>query len=165
MIENENGVHRIMDGATEVYNSSTDQLFHYLPPMMSGSFTRPAEDWGGSGAPGVRVNDFSLGSMPAPAAHIAGLVRFEYSTGYTYLPPDAWFVAGGSFVLVQKVFQTLSGVWGIYCSSCAFATIYADGGNLRYREEMSLWDHYMAGPNIRLGAFTVHYRIFPAVFS
>lgn len=165
MIESDGGVLRITDGATEVYNATTDQLLHYLPPLMSGSFTRPAANWGGGGAPGVRRNDFSLGAMPAPATDIVGLVRFQYSTGYTYLPSNAWFVAGGSFVLVLKAFQTLSGVWGDGCSSGAFATIYASGGNLRFREEISLWDHYMAGPNLDLAPFTVHYRIYPAVFS
>lgn len=166
MIENKDGVLRITDGAQVVYDASRDKLLHYLPPLMSGSFTRPAADWSGSGSdPGVRRNDFSLRPMPAPATDIVGLVRFQYSTGYTYLPSNAWFVAGGTFVLVHKNFQTLSGTWGLRCSSCAFATIYASGGNLRFREEISLWDHYMAGPNLDLAPFTVHYRIYPAVFS
>lgn len=166
MIENKDGILRVTDGAEEVFNSSTDQLLHYLPPRLDGSFTRPSADWSGSGnAPAARINDFQIGTLPSVATDIIGLVRFQYSGGYTYLPSGSWFVAGGTFNLIHKKFQTLSGNWGMHPSSVAFATIYNNGTSLRFREEISLWDHYMAGPNLNLSAFTVTYRIFPAVFS
>lgn len=166
MIDNNAGILRITDGAEEIYDSSKDALFHYLPPRIDGSFSRSSENWSGSGsAPGARINDFSIGTLPDAATDIVGLVRFEYSTGWEYLPSGAWFVAGGSFVLVSKDFQTISGSWGTYVSSLAFATIYNDGTDLRFKEEMSLWDHYMAGPNLNLAGFDVTYRLFPAVFS
>lgn len=166
MIKNEGGEIVIIDGTEEVYNSSTDQLFHYLPPRIDGSFNRPSRDWSGSGnAPAAHIDDFSIGTLPAPATDIVGLVRFEYSTGWTHLPPDAWFVAGGTFALVLKTFQSISGTWADYVSSASFATIYNDGADLRYREEISLWDHYMSGPDLYQAPFTVHYRLFPAAFS
>lgn len=166
MIKNEGGEVVIIDGSEEVYNSGIDRLFHYLPPRVDGSFNRPDRDWSGSGnAPAVHTNDFSIRALPAPTTDIVGLVRFQYSTGWTHLPPNAWFVAGGTFALVLKTFQTISGSWGNYVSSASFATIYADGADLRYREEISLWDHYMSGPNLYLAPVTVHYRIYPAVFS
>lgn len=170
MIENENGILRVVDTSIpvpeEVLNTATDKLLHYLTPRLDGSFTRPAANWSGSGnAPAVRTNDFEIGVLPAVATDIVGLVRFQYSTGYTYLPPDAWFVAGGSFVLAMKRFQSISGSWANYVSSLAVATIYNDGPSLRFREEIALWDHYMAGPNANLAPFTVDYRLYPAVFS
>lgn len=162
---NEDGVLTITDGAELVFDSSRDKLLHYLNPRIDGSIARPKADWSGSTTPSIRSYDAQIATLPAVSTDIVGLVRFRYSTGYTYLPPDAWFVAGGSFVLAQKDFQTISGVWGAYCSSMALATIYKSGNQLRYKEEISLKDHYMAGPNLNLAAFNVDYRIYPAAFS
>lgn len=165
MIKNENGLLIITDGPEVIYDSSVDKLFHYLPPRIDGSFNRPGQGWSGAGNPGFIVDDFSIGTLPSAATDIVGLVRFQYSTGYEYLPSGAWFVAGGSFVLALKAFQLTNGNWGSNVSSAYFASIYNNGTDLRFRAEMSLWDNYMAGPGLALAPYTVTYRLFPAVFS
>jgi hypothetical protein len=159
------GVVVIKDGSTEILNTGTDELLHYLTPRVDGTVNRPAVDWSGSGVPTVRTYDAQIATLPEVSTDIVGLVRFRYSTGYTYLPPDAWFCAGGTHVLVHKFFQSISGTWGNYPRSIGLATIYKNGTALRFKEHFVLEDHYMAGPNLNLAAFSVDYRIYPAAFS
>jgi len=165
MIENKDGILRITDGGAEVYNSSTDELLHYLPPRIDGSVSRDSVNWPGGTAWERRDADILLGTVPAVASDLVGLVRVQYDTGYTHLPPNAWYVAGGSFLLVFKTFQSLSGTWANYVSSVAAVTIYKSGNQLRFQERIRLLDHYMAGPNLNLAGYTLTYRLYPAVFS
>jgi hypothetical protein len=156
----------VKDGAETVLHTGTDDLLHYLTPRLDGSFSRSAANWGGSTSWGGRFTDTVIRTgLPSVAPDLVGLVRIQYSGGYTYLPSGSWFVAGGSFLMVAKRFQTISGDWGEKLSSMAAITIYKSGTNLRFREQIALLDHYMAGPNLNLAPFTVTYRLFPAVFS
>ena len=166
MIENKDGVLRITDGAQEVYNASTDQLFHFLPPRIDGSVTRESLRYSAGTNWNGRTADFSIGTLPSAATDIVGLIRITYhGGGQALLPNDAWYVAGGSLLLEFKSFQTISGTWGAHPSSIGIATIYNNGTDLRFREEIALKDHYMAGPGLGLASYTLTYRIYGAVFS
>lgn len=165
MIQNEGGVLTIIDGSETVYNSSTDKLMHNLLPRIDNSISRSSADWSGSSAWTSREADFSIGSLPSVSTDIVGLCRVTYSGGITHLPSGGWYVAGGSFLLLAKDFQSLSGTWANYICSMAAITIYKDGDDLRFREQIRLKDHYMAGPNLNLSGYTLAYRLFPAVFS
>jgi len=165
MIENANGVLRIADGAEMVYDSAVDELFHCLPPRIDGAVSRSSANWAGSSAWTTRDTDTVIATLPTESTDIVGLCRVTYSGGYTHLPSNAWYVAGGSFLLVSKDFQSISGTWGDYICSMVAATIYKDGANLKFKEQLRLKDHYMAGPNLNLAAYTLTYRLFPAVFS
>lgn len=162
----ESGVLTIDDnGGTEVFNSSTDQLFHCLPSRVDGSVSRSSSPWSSGGLWFSRTADTSVGTLPTGSTHIAGLVQVSYSGGYTYLPSGAWFVAGGSFVLIHKRFQSISGTWGDGVSSIALATIYNSGTDLRFKEHIKLRDDTMSGAGFDLDAYTLNFRIFGAVFS
>lgn len=165
MITNEGGVLDITDGGTPVYNSATDQLFHFLPPRIDGSVSRSALAFSGGSAANFRDVDFSIGSLPSVTTDIVGLVQIQYSGGYEYLPADSWFVAGGSFLFVHKRFQDIGGGFANYPASIGIATIYRNGADLRFKEQLYLLDHYLAGPALALEAYTLNYRLFPAVFS
>jgi len=165
LIENENGILRITDGVTEVLNTSTDALLHYLPPRIDGTVARARFDWVADQRR-TRNDDFQIGTLPPEATHIMGLVRVTYGGGYTELPGDAWFVAGGTFVLFMKAYNSLSGAsWGDYVSSIGLATIYKNGNELRFKEELSFRDGRLAASSSHFAAYTLTYRIYPAVFS
>ena len=156
----------ITDGAEEVLNTVTDKLLHCLPPRFDGSVSRSSLAWGGSEAWEMRSADFQIATgLPSAATDIVGLVRIEYSNGYSELPSGGWYVAGGSFVMVSKDFQTISGVWGAKHCSMGVVTIYKSGTTLRFREQLALKDHYMAGPAASMAPYTLTYRLFPAAFS
>lgn len=166
MIENDSGILRITDGATEVYNSATDKLLHLIPPRIDGSVSRSGLNYGGSSTWNTRSADFSVATLPAVATDIVGLVRVTYGSGdRSYLPNDAWHPAGGSLILEFKTFQTITGTWGNYMANFGSATIYKDGTDLRFREELALKDHRLNSLGFSLAAYTLHYRIYPAVFS
>lgn len=165
MIENEDGVLRITDGAEQVYNSATDKLLHFLRPRIDGEVSRSGLSYSGGSSWTTRNEDFSIGSLPAVATDIVGLIRITFGGGRSYLPDDGWFPAGGSLLLEGKTFQTISGTWGERICSLGFATIYKDGSDLRFREQISLKDHRLNALGFSLAAYTLHYRIYPAVFS
>lgn len=169
MIENADGVFRVTDIVegveVQVYDSSVDELLHCLPPRIDGSISRPSANWAGSTNWTYRDYDTSLGTLPSEASDIVGLCRVTYSGGFSHLPSGGWYVLGGSLLLIQKDFQTISGNWGDCISSIVAATIYKSGNQLRFKEQLRLKDHYMAGPNLNMSAYTVAYRLFPAVFS
>ena len=165
MIKNEAGVLQITDGGTEIYNSSTDELLHNLPPRIDGSVSRGALAFSGGSTPTFRDTDFSIGSLPSVASDIVGLVQIQYSGGFEYLPAGSWFVAGGSFLFVHKRFQDIGGGFANYPASIGIATIYKNGADLRFKEQLYLLDHYLAGPALALEGYTMNYRLFPAVFS
>jgi len=166
MIENENGILRITDGATDVLNTQTDALLHYLPPRIDGAISRPEFPWLADSRR-TRNDDVLIATLPAVATHIMGLVRITYNTGgYTEIPGDGWYVAGGTFVMFMKRFNSVSGAsWGDYVSSVGLATIYKSGNELRFKEELSFYDGRLATSATRFPAYTLTYRLYPAVFS
>jgi hypothetical protein len=130
-------------------------------------------DWpgGSAGFANVRNHLVNVATIQAEGTHVVGLVRFTYSSGASLgdlgLPADAWCVAGGSFVLVCKIFQASDGSPSFYgtMSSLGVATFYKDGNQVMFKERIVLFDNREELLGTELRGYTADFKLFPAVFS
>ena len=168
----------ITDGASGPTVFDTNQrLLHLLQDPLAGSLsTRASMDWnGGLGAipsPNIRDQDGFVANVPAATTHLVGLVRYQFGSGVNEvvlaLPSGAWFVAGGTHILMQQQFQSADGTFlasGSAVSNIAAVTFYQSGSTIRYKEKIVLWDNYRETFQDRFPSYTPTYRLFPAAFS
>lgn len=156
----------ITDGSTTVFDSD-QELLHLVSDPLSGTVTRPSIVWGTIETPTQRNADIQIGTLPAISRDIVGLVKFAFASGDTIIPSNAWFVAGGSFLLIHQRALDVDGNYLIWPSSMMAVTIYKDETELRLKEAIDLSDDYFGYPygSATLSSYTVTYKIFPATYS
>lgn len=156
----------ITDGATTVFDSD-QELLHLVSDAVSGTIVRDPIFWGTIDTPTERIDDIQIGTLPAISRDIIGLVKFEFTTGYSLIPQTAWFVAGGTILLEHKRAQDVDGNYMNWPSSIVGVTIYKSGTELRFKEWIELSDDYYGYPygSSRMAGYTVTYKIFPATYS
>lgn len=157
---------RVIGDDGTVVLDTREEIFHVLS-RIDGQITRPSLEWGGgvSGTSEGRNATISLGSVDPACTGILGLARITYSTGYSLLPSDYWFVVGGSIVTVMKNFQSLNGTWAMFMSSIAMLSFSLNNGTVEFQESIRLKDDRFAGPLDSLAGFTVTYRLFCGTFT
>lgn len=165
----------ITDGPGGPIVFDTDQkLCHLLDDPIAGTTSeRAALDWnGGLGAipsPNGRDTDAFVANIPDVATHLVGLVRYDFSNSsfVMELPSGAWFVAGGTHILMHKTFQSSNGTFAgdAAVSSIAAITFYKSGSTIRVKDQVVLFDNRAEFVGWNFPAYTATYRLFPAAFS
>lgn len=160
------GFARVVGDDGTVVLDTREEIFHILS-KVEGQVSRPALRWGGgeSGASTSREATIALGEVDPACTGILGLVRIQYSTGYSMLPSDYWFVVGGTIVTIHKGFQSVNGTWATFVSSLAMLSFVLNDGQVELQESIRLKDNRFAGFLDELAPFTITYRLFCGTFT
>lgn len=159
------GFARVVGDDGTVVLDTREEIFHILS-KIEGQVTRPGLEWGnGWDTIAQREATIQLGAVDPACTGILGLVRITYSTGYSMLPSDYWFVVGGTIVTIHKGWQSGSGSWELFVSSLAMLSFVLNNGQVELRESICLGDYRMAVGLNELAPFTITYRLFCGTFT